>query len=104
MSEGTGVPFGMGVLVAESPGLSVVVLGAVTGIVLERVEVESFDGESSLISLASCLKGVAGSRLRRKSGDKPLRGTTRLILFEDFRRALEVVAGLLDEAMVEDDG
>lgn len=104
ISEGTGVPLGTGVLAADSTGFSADVLGAAMGIVLESVDVESFDGESSLTSLTSCLTGVAGSRLCKNLGD-----SLKVRIFcspplDDFRRAVEAVDGLLDGAMKKVDG
>lgn len=104
ISEGTGVPLGIGVLVADSTGLSVDVMGAAMGIVLERVEVESFDGESSLISLTSCLMGAAGSRLCKNLGDSLKVRIFCSLPFDDFRRAVEAVVGLLDGAIRKVDG
>lgn len=100
ISEGTGVPFGTGVLVVDSMGFSADGVGAVMGIVLEGVEVESFDGESSLIlaSLTSCFTSAAGSNLRKALGDN-FRVMIRLPFDDDFRRAFEAVVDLLGGAI-----
>jgi hypothetical protein len=91
IDEGTGVPLAAGVLTFDSDGLSPFELGA-TGGGFEIVDEDSFDGDSSLTS-------VAGSNLCRALGGS-LNLKTKL-LFEDFRRLLEAIAGLLDEDIAE---
>jgi hypothetical protein len=102
INDGTGVPFGMGVVVVVvvlSTGFSADVLGAVVGIVLESVEDESFEGVSSLTSCASCCAGAAASNLCRALDDSC--NVMIIAPFDDFRRAVEGIAGLLDGAIVD---
>jgi hypothetical protein len=91
IDEGTGVPVAAGVLAFDSDGLSPFELGAMGG-GFEIVDDDSFEGDSSLAS-------VTGSNLCRALGDS-LNMNIKLPL-EDFRRLAEVIAGLLDEAIVE---
>jgi hypothetical protein len=91
MDEGTGVPLAAGVLTFDSDGLSPFELGA-TGGGFEIDDDDSFDGDSSLTS-------VAGSNLCRALGGS-LKVKIKL-LFEDFRRPAEGIAGLLDEDIAE---
>ncbi len=88
ISDGTGVPFGTGVLGEDSVGaFSPFELEVVAGIGFERVDDESFDGDSSLTtSLTSCLTGPAGSN-RWSSFDDSFKETMRVLL-DDFRRVL----------------
>lgn len=89
--KGTGVPEAAGVLAFDSDGLSPFELGT-TGCGFETVDDDSFDGDSSLT-------GAAGSNLCRSLGDSL--NVMTMLPFEDFRRAMVAVAGLLDEAIVE---
>jgi hypothetical protein len=91
---GTGVPFGAGVFGLDSLGLSPFELAA-TGSVLDVVETESFDGESSLTKGRTTDFSFKGDNFK----------VTIMVLFslapDDLRRGVEVaVAGLLVEAIV----
>lgn len=94
IDSGTGVPAAAGVLAFDSDGLSPFELGA-TGSGFEIVDDDSFEGDSSSTD-------AAGSSLFNVLGDTfNLMIKLPFVRLEDFRRTPEIVAGLLDEAIVE---
>jgi len=100
INDGTGVPFGIGVLDVDSVGFSSFELGTTIGTGLEIVDDDSFDGDSSLTTcLSSAFTGAAGSNLCSTLGDTFR--VTIMLPFDDFRRALEAVGVLVDEAIMD---
>jgi hypothetical protein len=91
IDDGPGVPTGAGVLEFDSDGLSPFELVA-TGGGMAVADAESFDGDSSLIG------GGVDSKVCNALGDSFK--VMIMLAFEDFRRAVGVVAGLVDEAIV----
>lgn len=98
IEEGTGVLAAIGVLAADSEGTSPFELVA-TGNVFERVDDDSFDGDSSF-SIFAIFSSATGTGPNRWSSLGDSFNVTIKLAFEDFRRPPAAVLVLVEGGMV----